>query len=118
MGKLSANERRAEIMRILESRREEKMSNLAFYFNVTRKTICTDVEILMTSYPIETVQGRYGCVRLMDGYFMYQGFLSEEQQQTLIEIFPKLDKQQSDVIFGLLRANGSMRNKECIEGLI
>ena len=118
MSKLGANERRAEIMRILESRREEKMSNLAFYFNVTRKTICTDIEILMTSFPIETVQGRYGCVRLMDGYAMYQGFLSEEQQQTLIEIFPLLDKQQSGVIFGLLRANGSKRNKERIEGLI
>ena len=118
MSKLNANDRRAEIMRILKGRREIKMSNLAFYFGVTRKTICTDVEVLMTSFPVETVQGRYGCVRLIDSYAMFQGILNEEQQQTLIKIFPRLDKQESEVIFGLLRSNGSKRNKERIEGLI
>ena len=118
MSKLSANERRAEIMRILESSRQEKMINLAFHFNVTRKTICTDIEILMASYPIETVKGRYGCVKLEDGYAMYRSFLSDEQQETLFEIFPTLNEKQSKMIAGLLRAHGSMRNKERIEGLI
>lgn len=118
MNKLSANERRAEIMRILECHRQEKMHNLAYLFNVTRKTICTDIEILMASFPIETVQGRYGCVKLKDGYAMYQSFLSEEEQVTLLEIFPTLSDKHSKVIAGLLCAHGSKRNKERIEGLI
>ena len=76
--KLSTNQCHAEIMRILESRRQEKMSNLALQFNVTRRTICSDIEVLTVSYPLETVQGRYGCVKLKDGYAMYQSFLSKE----------------------------------------
>ena len=118
MSKLSANERRAEIMRILESRRQEKMINLASQFDVTRKTICTDIEILMASYPILTVKGKYGCVKLEDGYATYQRFLSDEQQETLLEIIPMLSKKQSKVIAGLLYAHGSMRYRERIEGLI
>lgn len=118
MSKLSANERRAEIMRILESRRQEKMINLAHKFNVTRKTICTDIEILMASYPVKTVKGRYGCVKLEDGYAMYKNFLSDEQQEVLIEIIPLLNRRQFEVIIGLLRAGGSKRNKERIDGLI
>ena len=118
MSKLSAYERRAEIMRILEGRRHEKMSNLAFQFGVTRRTICTDIEILMASYPIETAKGRHGCVKLQDGYATYQNFLSDEQQKTLLEIFPLLNKQQSKVIAGLLYAHGSKCNRERIEGLI
>ena len=118
MSKLSANQRRSEIMRILESRRQENMSNLASHFNVTRRTICTDIEILTTLYPLETVQGRYGCVKLKDGYAMYQSFLSEEQQEILLEIFPMLSQKQSKVIADLLYAHGSKCNRERIEGLI
>jgi hypothetical protein len=115
MSKLRANERREEIMRILESERVTKMSNLAAQFQVTRQTILTDIEILMASYPIETVRGRYGHVKLQNGYASYKRILSEEQQDVLIEIFPKLDERQARVIRGLLLANGSMRNKERIE---
>jgi predicted DNA-binding transcriptional regulator YafY len=103
-------------MRILESRRQEKMLNLAFQFNVTRKTICTDIEILMALFPIETVKGRYGCVKLKDGYAIYQSFLSDEQQETLLEIIPALNEKQSKVIVGLLYAHGSKRNMLRIEG--
>ena len=55
-------ERRAEIMRILESRRSEIMSNLAFYFGVSIRTICYDIDFLAALHPIETVRGEYGCV--------------------------------------------------------
>ena len=113
-----ANERRAEIMRILNSNRRDTMSNLAFRFGVSIRTICYDIEILMASYPIETVRGKGGCVQLAEGYNTYQNFLSQDQQETLIEIFPLLNERQSDVIYGLLLACGSKRNKERIDGLI
>ena len=118
MSKLRASERREEIMRILESKRITKMSNLAALFQVSRQTIVTDIEILMASYPIETARGRYGHVKLQNGYATYKSILSEEQQEVLFEIFPKLDGRQADVIRGLLFTNGSKRNKERIEGLI
>ena len=118
MSKLRPNERRYEIMRTLEGIRVTKMSNLAAQFKVTRQTIQNDITILMASFPIETVRGRYGYVKLQDGYAMYQSFLSEEQQEVLFEIFPTLDERQAEIIRGLLIANGSRRNKERIEGLI
>ena len=114
----SVEERRAEIMRILESGGRETMSNFASYFGVSTRTIGYDIDFLSAFHPIETQRGSSGCVKLMAGSRKYQNILSEEQQQTLIEIFPLLDKRQSIVIFGLLRANGSKRNMERIEGLI
>ena len=116
--KWKADERRAEIMRILESRRHETMSNFAFHFGVSIRTICYDVDFLMALYPIETVWGNKGCVKLEDDYAMFQSFLSEEQQETLLEIFPMLDAKQSAVIKGLLHAHGSKHNRERIEGLV
>jgi len=115
--KWKANERRAEIMRILESRRQETMANFAFHFDVSIRTICYDIDFLTALYPIETLRGNNGCVRLMDGYAMYQGFLNEEQQETLMEIFPTLNEHNSKVIAGLLRAHGSKHNMERIKKL-
>lgn len=112
-----ADERRAEIMRVLESRRSETMGNFASQFSVSVRTICYDIEILTALHPIETVRGRGGCVKLPDGYRMYQRILSEEQQEALFEIFPSANKQQAAVIKGLLVAHGSSHNRERIDGL-
>ena len=116
--KWSVEERRAEIMRILESRRREKMTNFAFQFGVSRRTICYDIEILMVSHPIETVRGNRGCVKLMDGYRAYQNTLSDEQQETLFEIIPLISKGQAAILKGLLIAHGSRKNQVRIDGLM
>jgi len=116
--KWSVEERRAEIMRILESGRRDTMSNFAFHFGVSIRTIRYDIDFLTTIYPIETLRGKGGCVKLMDGYRQYQNVLSEEQQETLIEIIPLISKRQAEVIKGLLVAFGSKPNKERIDGLI
>jgi len=112
------DERRAEIIRILESRRRETMSNLAFIFNVSVRTICYDIDILTALHPIETVRGKGGCVKLSEDYRSYQNILSDEQQEVLIEITPLLNKRQAVVVQELLRAYGSKRNMERIDGLI
>jgi len=116
--KWSAYERRAEIIRILDGQRRETMSNLAFRFGVSIRTICYDIDTLMASHPIETVRGKNGCVKLMDGYRMFQNILSEEQQEILIEIIPLINKRQAKVVKGLLFAHGSRLNQERINGLI
>jgi len=112
------DERRAEILRILESRRRETMSNLAFLFDVSIRTICYDIDILTALHPIETVRGKGGCVKLSDDYHSFQNILSDEQQEVLIEITPLLNKRQAIVVQELLRAYGSKRNMERIDGLI
>ena len=116
--KWSVYERRSEIMRILDSRRRETMSNFAFRFGVSIRTICYDIDALTASHPIETVRGKGGCVKLMDDYRAYQNDITDEQQETLLTIFPMLNQQQAKVIRELLRVHGSKRNKARIEAII
>ena len=114
----SVEERRAEIMRILESGRRETMANFAFHFGVSTRTIGYDIDFLTATHHIETVRGRGGCVKLTEGYRTYQNTLSQEQQETLIEIIPLISERQAAVIKGLLLAHGSKPNYERIDGLI
>lgn len=50
------------------ARRSEKIENLAAELNVSVRTIKYDIEALACSYPIESVRGRYGGVKLADWY--------------------------------------------------
>ena len=94
------------------------MSNLAFMFGVSIRTICYDIDVLTALHPIETQRGKGGCVKLLDDYHSFQNILSDEQQEVLIEITPLLNKRQAVVVQELLRAYGSKRNMERIDGLI
>ena len=116
--KWSVYERRAEIMRVLESNRRETMSNLAHLFGVSIRTIGYDIDFLTILHPIETVRGRGGCVKLQENYRKYQNILNETQQEVLIEIIPLISERQAKVIKGLLLAHGSKQNCERIDGLI
>ena len=59
---MTANERRAEIMRIMTARRQESMGRLALELGVTRRTIRSDITALTIDYPLETQRGNGGCV--------------------------------------------------------
>lgn len=54
---MGPNERRLEIIKILCSRRQETMSNLAHEFEVSIRTIKRDIDTLSLSYPIVTILG-------------------------------------------------------------
>ena len=108
-------ERRAEIIRILEGRRQETMPNLAAQLGVSIRTIAYDIETLMAEYPIDTVRGKKGCVRLTKGCGTYQSNLSQEHQEILLELLPTLDEHKAQRMRELLLAHGSRRNKERIE---
>ena len=117
-GKWSVEERRAEIMRILTSRRSENLANFVFLFGVSRRTICYDIEALTRLHPIETVRGNGGCIRLTEGYGTYQNFLSQEQQETLIQIVPLIEVRYAIEVKGILISFGSKSNQSRIEGLM
>ena len=57
---MSANERRAEIMRIMVARRQENMQVLASELGVSDRTIRNDIVALTAEYPLETYRGNGG----------------------------------------------------------
>nr|WP_206528094.1 HTH domain-containing protein [Marinitoga sp. 38H-ov] len=72
-----------QIIEVLCRRRQDTMKNLAFEFGVTERTIRNDINILSLSYPIETIRGNGGGVRIMDCYKLNQKYLKPEQEELL-----------------------------------
>lgn len=109
------NERRAEIMRILTARRRETMGCLANELNVTSRTIRTDITALMVDYPLETLRGNGGCVRVADWYHPHRNLLSEEQQRTLSQLMESANEQQAKVLREMLVEYGSPKYRQIYE---
>ena len=85
------NDRRQAIIEVLCQRRQDTMKNLAAEFNVSIRTVRYDIEILSLSYPLITIQGRYGGgVAVMDGYHLGMNYLNPKQQELLERILPEL----------------------------
>jgi predicted DNA-binding transcriptional regulator YafY len=85
---LGTAERRNEILKLLCRRRYETISNLAFEFGVSDRTIRRDIEVLSLTEPIYTQSGRYGGgVYVMDGYHMNRMYMSERELGLLHKIY-------------------------------
>ena len=80
---MSSMERRMEILEVLCRRRSDTVENLANEFGVSKRTIKYDIEYLSLSYPVYTVQGHGGGVRIDDGYRLGMKYLSEKQTNLL-----------------------------------
>ena len=63
-------ERRQKILEVLCLRRHDTYRNLAHEFNVSTGTIRRDIVVLTCSYPIETVQGSHGGVRVAEWFHL------------------------------------------------
>ena len=63
-------ERRQKILEVLCLRRHDTYRNLAHEFNVSTGTIRRDIVVLTCSYPIETVQGGHGGVRVAEWFHL------------------------------------------------
>lgn len=84
---MSAAERRQRLLEVLCLRRRDTYNNLAYEFAVSKETIRHDILVLMCSYPIETVRGRYGGgVRVRADYWPYRKALKKKQIKLLIKI--------------------------------
>lgn len=102
----SAIERRQRIIEILNMRRSEKLSNLAFELNVSKRTIQYDIEVLSCSYPIDTRQGNGGCVFVQDGFDLYERYLSTKQFEVLEELKATATMEQVKVLDAILKSFG------------
>lgn len=81
---MSAIERRQELLEVLCRRRHDTYNNLANEFNVSKMTIRRDIAVLMCSFPIETVCGRYGGgVRVADGFYQSRKTFTPKQTDFL-----------------------------------
>lgn len=80
---MTTYERRSKLIKILNARRFEKIDNLAFELNVTRRTIEKDLCFLSMEYPIYTMQGRNGGVEVMEGSSLVAIGLNREETALL-----------------------------------
>ena len=108
---MTANERRAEIMRIMTARRQESMGRLALELGVTRRTIRSDITALTVDCPLETQRGNGGCVKVADWYHPHRNILSCEQQRVLSELIGNCDAYQANVLRQMLTEYGSSQHR-------
>ena len=100
---MKPDERRQAIIELLCLRRHETMKNLASEFSVSIRTICYDIETLSLTYPLFTVQGRYGGVYLMEEYRLRKKYLMPQQQELLERLASTLSGEDLEIMLGILR---------------
>lgn len=92
-----SNDRRQQIVDLLCQRRRDTVQNLATELGVCERTIRRDIEELTLTYPLETVQGRYGGgVRMADWYFQDRPKLSPKQTALLKRLAVGLHGEELD----------------------
>ena len=84
-------ERRQKLLEVLCLRRHETTDNLAHEFNVSRGTIHRDLIILTCSYPIETIQGGHGGVKVADWFHLDRRALNSDEITFLRKLEGQLD---------------------------
>jgi len=83
------------------------MSRLAHELGVTTRTIRSDISALTVDYPLDTMRGNGGCVKMADWYNPHANIFSQEQQTVLVQLLDKADEFQQMVLREMLAAFGS-----------
>ena len=113
---MTAIERRQEIMRILVARRSETASHLARELGVCVNTIRNDILVLTAEFPLETMPGRYGCIRVPEWYHPHRNMLSQQQQTVLSQLMDSANEQQREVLRQMLVEYGSPKARQTMNG--
>ena len=91
-------ERRQKILEVLCLRRHDTYGNLAHEFNVSTGTIRRDIVVLTCSYPIETVQGGHGGVRVAEWFHLDRRMLNAEEIALLRRLEKSLDGHDREML--------------------
>ena len=105
-------ERRQQILTILCERRSEQAENLATEFGVTLRTIYHDIEVLACSYPIITVQGHGGGIRVMEGYRLGMKYLTDNECIVLERVAEIASDDDKIVIYKIIKTFSKPKIKE------
>lgn len=104
---MRATERRQALLELMCERRQEKIDNLAYEFNVSRATVYRDVLELSLSYPIYTVAGSHnGGVFVQDDYYLGKQYLSDEQKELLEAMLVNCDANQKKTMLAIIKKFG------------
>ena len=103
---MTASERRNALLEDLCMRRFEKVSNLAFQYGVTARTIRNDILILSLEYPIYTAKGNGGGIYVDKNFRLGRVYLKNEQQELLERLLPGLDGKDKEVMKAILKTFG------------
>lgn len=93
---MNSVERYNEIKKILETRGNEKISNLAFELGVSERTIRRDIDNLSLTEPIYTQKGKYGGVFIMKS--KSKKVFTEDELQVLKKICLKYKEQKNCIL--------------------
>lgn len=98
----SAMDRRQKLLEVLMARRQETVPNLMQELGVSRCTILRDIDVLSCSYPIFTVRGNGGGVRVADGYYLDRRYLKPDQEALIHKLLPGLKPEEQVVMQSIL----------------
>lgn len=79
----SATERRQLILEYISDKRKVTIQNIVDEFEISRATAKRDIELLSCSYPIVTENWRGGGIRAMDGWYLSNRYLHDDQEALL-----------------------------------
>lgn len=80
-------ERRMELLKTLCKRKSDTVSNLAFEFGVSERTIRRDIQVLSLKEPIYTQTGRYnGGVYILNSYSTNRTYFSDEESGVMLRV--------------------------------
>ena len=88
---MNPRERRQKILEVLCLRRHETTGNLAHEFNISTGTIRRDIVVLTCSYPIETVKGGHGGIRVAEWFHLDRRALNSAEITFLRRLGESLD---------------------------
>ena len=99
-------ERRMEIIDILSERKKEQVVNLAFELNVSERTIRNDLSELSLSFPIDTKQGKGGCVFVPEGCTLRRRFLTDREKVLLERLSANVSEEDSAILLAIVKSFG------------
>ena len=106
----TTTERRLAVLHILCERRKETIDNLAFELNVSRNTIKSDIIALSLSYPIYTVSGIGGGIRIMDGFRLGMKYLTDTQCELLETLLETQEGETKEILHSIIK---TFKKPEC-----
>lgn len=99
----NTSERRQMILEYLLEHRETTRFELSNHFTVSLRTIERDILILSCSYPIITIQGGGGGIKIADGYRLGMKYLSESQAALLEQLSETLSGKDLEIMQSILK---------------
>lgn len=102
----NAFQRRREIERMLLSGKKLTLPELMRMFNVGRKAIRRDFEIINEELPLIVKQGYNGGFFLMEGTGRFQNSLTQEQLQCLKEVIQICSEKQGEILMSIIKEYG------------